>query len=110
MLFETMLDFFKGKGLVKAGGHVRIDSTHILAAVRALNRALCVGETLRATLNALAVVVPEWLRSLAKPEWYERYAHRIEESHFPKDKAKRQIQVESMGVDGFSLLSAICPN
>jgi transposase len=107
LLFETMLNYFKEKGLVKAGGRVRTDSTHILAAVRALNRALCVGETLRAALNSLAVVVPEWLRGFAKAEWYERYGHRIEESHFPKEKAKRQSLVETMGVDGYILLSAI---
>ena len=36
-------------------------------------------ETLRAALNTLAEVAPEWLRSFAPDEWYERYAHRIEE-------------------------------
>lgn len=107
LLFETMLNFFKEKGLVKARGQVRTDSTHILAAVRALNRGLCVGETLRAALNALAVVVPEWLRNFAPAQWYQRYGHRIEESRFPKDKAKRQVQIEAMGADGYSLLSAI---
>jgi transposase len=107
LLFETMLNYFKEKGLVKAGGQVRTDSTHVLAAVRALNRALCVGETLRAALNALAVVVPQWLRNFAPPEWYERYGHRIEESHFPKEKVKRHSLVEAMGADGFYLLRAI---
>lgn len=58
------------------------------------------GETLRATLNALAVVVPEWLGSFAAAEWYERYAHRIEESRFAKDKAKGQLQVEIRGTAG----------
>jgi hypothetical protein len=37
----------------------------VLAAVRTLNRLERVGETLRAALNAVAVVAPAWLRALA---------------------------------------------
>ena len=52
----------------------------MLAKIRALNRATLVGETLRAALNSLAVVVPEWLQAFAPLEWHERYDHRVEES------------------------------
>ncbi|MET7297969.1 hypothetical protein [Embleya sp. NPDC005575] len=41
-------------GLVRGGGRQRTDSTHVLAAVRRLNRAELVGESLRAALEALA--------------------------------------------------------
>src|SRR6516164_9458009 len=70
LLFETMLTYFKQQGLVKAGGRQRTDATHVLAKVRALNRAVIVGETLRAALNSLAVVVPNWLHSFVPPEWH----------------------------------------
>ena len=50
----------------------------MLAAIRVLNRLERVGETLRAALNSLAVVAPAWVQALAPPEWYERYAHRVE--------------------------------
>jgi transposase len=30
------------------------------------------GETLRATLNVLATVAPDWLKEHVPPEWYER--------------------------------------
>jgi hypothetical protein len=33
-----MLNYFKQLGLVKAGGRPRTDATHVLAAVRAINR------------------------------------------------------------------------
>ncbi len=59
LLLEKMLSRFKDRGWVKARGSQRTDSTHVLAAVRALNRLELVGETLRAALNALAVVAPE---------------------------------------------------
>jgi transposase len=54
-------------GLVKARGRQRTDSTHVLAAVRGLNRLERVGETVRAALNEFAVVAPDWLQALALP-------------------------------------------
>lgn len=107
VMFETMLTSFKQQGLIKAGGRQRTDSTHVLAKVRALNRATIVGETLRAALNSLAVVVPEWLQTFAPAEWHERYDHRVEESRLPKDKTERTAFVETIGADGSALLSAI---
>jgi transposase len=50
---------------LKAWGTQRTDSTHVLAAVRALSRLECVGETLRHTRNVLAEVEPEWLQARA---------------------------------------------
>jgi hypothetical protein len=79
VLFETMLTCLKQRGLVKARGRQRTDATHVLAAVRAINRVVCVGETMRAALNTLAEVAPEWIRSFAPDEWYERDLHRVEE-------------------------------
>jgi len=107
LLFETMLNSLKQRGLIKAGGRQRTDATHVLAAVRAVNRVVCVGETMRAALNILAEVVPEWLRSFAPDEWYERYEHRVEEYRLPKEQAKRTALVETIGADGYALLEAI---
>jgi transposase len=53
-----MLDAFRERKLLKARGKQRTDSTHVLAAVRAINRLQCVGETMRSALNALAVAAP----------------------------------------------------
>src|SRR6266568_8823025 len=107
VLFEALLNCLKQRGLIKAGGRQRTDATHVLAAVRAISRIVCVGETMRATLNVLAEVAPEWLRSFAPDEWYERYAHRVEEYRLPKGKEKRTAVVETMGTDGYALLDAI---
>ena len=107
LLFEAMLTYLKQQGLIKAGGRQRTDATHVLAAVRATNRVVCVGETLRAALNTLAEVAPEWLRCFAPDEWYERYAHRIEEYRLTKGKEKRTEVVETIGADGYALLDAI---
>ncbi|MET9915373.1 hypothetical protein ABZZ74_53845 [Streptomyces sp. NPDC006476] len=50
-----------GAGLVKAGGKQRTDSTHVISAVRDLNRTELAGESVRAALEALAVAAPCWL-------------------------------------------------
>jgi transposase len=60
-LFEILLTWCRDRQLVKARGRQRTDSTHILAAVRALNRIEVVGETMRHALNALAIAAPEWV-------------------------------------------------
>src|SRR3954469_1125565 len=73
-LLGAMLEPCKAHGLVEARGKQRTDSTHVLAAVRTLNRLEPVGETLRAALNSLATVAPQWLRARVPPEWFDRYA------------------------------------
>ena len=45
VLFEALLDHLKTSGLLKARGQQRTDSTHVLAAIRALNRlGMCRGD------------------------------------------------------------------
>jgi transposase len=64
-LLDTLLERLRALGLLKPRGRQRTDSTHVLAAIRVLNRLERVGETLRAALNSLAVVVPAWLQGIA---------------------------------------------
>jgi DNA-binding SARP family transcriptional activator/transposase len=61
-LLTRVLELFEVCEWLKARGHQRTDSTHVLASVHALNRLETVGETLRAALNILADVAPDWLR------------------------------------------------
>ncbi len=106
-LRETMLEQFKERGLLKARGKQRTDSTPVLAAIRTLNRLECVGETLRAALNALASSAPEWLREHVVPEWFDRSSTRREDSRLPKGQEARKEYAELIGADGSRLLSAI---
>ena len=87
-LLDTLLDRLRDLGLVKPRGRQRTDSTHVLAAVRGLNRLERVGETLRAALNEVAVMAPAWLQALAPAEWYERYASRVENYRLPKRRVR----------------------
>ena len=107
LLFETLLERFRERKLLKARGRQRTDSTHVLAAVRAMNRLEGVGETLRHALNVLATVAPEWLRQQCLPEWGERYGRRLDDERLPKEEAERQRLAETIGSDGFHLLKAV---
>src|SRR5215218_751901 len=85
-----MLERFKARGLVKARGKQRTDSTHVLAAVRDLSVLERVAETLRAALDDVAAVAPDWLRGVAKPVWFERYGRRVEDYRLPKSREERE--------------------
>lgn len=107
VLLDTLLGVCREKGLLKERGKQRTDSTHVLAAIRTMNRLECAGETLRAALNSLAVVVPDWLRAQVPAQWYERYGSRMEDFRMPKEATKRQALAEQIGTDGSTLLTVI---
>lgn len=107
LLLDRMLERFKAHGLVKPRGKQRTDSTHVLGAVHDLHLLELVTETLRATLDDLAAVVPEWLRGFAPPAWFERYTHRVEDYRLPRGKEKREAFALEVGADGFALLDAL---
>jgi transposase len=104
-VLQVLLEQFKAQGLLKARGKQRTDSTHVLGAVRLLNRLELVGETLRAALEDVATVAPPWLQSWVPPEWIERYGRRIEEGRLPKGLAERQQYAAQVGTDGVRLLA-----
>lgn len=106
-LFDLLLQQFQALGLLKTRGRQRTDSTHVLAAISALNRLELVGEAMRAALNRLAVVAPEWLRGQMQPEWFTRYAPRLEDDRLPKEKAQRHALAQTIGADGAVLLQAV---
>jgi transposase len=106
-LLDHLLEQLSNRGWIKKRGVLRTDSTHVLAAVRRLNRLELVGETLRAALNAVAEDAPEWLKEWVPLSWFERYAQRIEEWRFPDAKQKQEQVMEQIGQDGSRLLSEI---
>jgi transposase len=107
LLLETLLSQLRARGLLKARGRQRTDSTHVLAAIRVLNRLELVGETLRHALNSLAVAAPDWLRAHVPPEWFDRYGTRVENYHLPNTTAAREALAATIGADGRRLLQAV---
>lgn len=106
-LLTDLLDRLQSKGILKAHGKQRTDSTHVLDAVRTLNRLELVGETLRAALNSLAQSAPPWLQAHVPSEWFERYGERFSAMRLPKAAAERQALALTIGQDGWTLFAAL---
>src|SRR5215213_6354522 len=106
-LLGKLLEVCQARGLLRARGRQRTDSTRVLASIRALNRLELVGETLRAALNELATVAPDWLRSAAPEAWHKRYAGRVEDGRLPHAAAEREAYARAVGEDGFVLLDRL---
>lgn len=107
VLLDALLAALQQRGLLKARGRQRTDSTHILAAIRSLNRLELVGETMRQALNELAGVMPEWLQQVAQTVWFQRYGQRFDNLRLPKTREAREQLSETIGADGFALLTAV---
>lgn len=106
-LLDTLVDRCRNLELIRTRGKARTDATQVLANVKLLNRLELVGETLRATLNVLAVAAPEWLQEVAEPEWYGRYSLRIENRYLPEEDRDRDAAVQQIGLDGYKLLLSV---
>ena len=106
-LFETLLTWCRDRHMIKARGRQRTDSTAVLAAVQALNRFELVAETMRAALNILATVAPEWLQAHATTEWLDRYPVQLADDRLPIKQDQRIALATTIGTDGSTLLSSI---
>ena len=104
-LLDTFLAACKARGLIKARGTQRTDSTHVLAAVRTLHRVASVLETMHCALNELAAVAPDWIRAQVPVEWYDRYGLRAEMSRVPKEQTKREALALAIAADGYQLMA-----
>jgi transposase len=107
LALDALLERLAGLGLVRAGGRQRTDSTHVLGAIRALNRLELAGETLRAALEALAVAAPGWLTGVIDESWQQVYGARVDDLHLPASQAGRQELMVRYGADGYFLLEQV---
>lgn len=111
-LEERVLDLLLARlveeGLLAAGGKQRTDSTHVVSAVRDLNRLELAGESVRAAVEALTVAAPHWVAAvLDVPGWSRRYDTRIDTWRMPASQTKRDQLALTYGRDGFALLAAV---
>jgi transposase len=95
------------KGLLKARGKQRTDSTHVLAAVRQLNQIELVGESVRAGVEALAAADPDWVAVRLDASWQRRYGARVDSWRMPASKTKRVALGADYARDGSTLLRAV---
>lgn len=107
-VFTTMLTALAGKGLTGPGGKQRTDSTHVISAVRDLNRLELAGESVRACLEALSVAAPDWLATVIDvAEWAHRYGPRIDSWRLPASQTKKDRLAQVYGGDAVAVLRAV---
>lgn len=106
-LLDLLLERCREGGWLKARGRQRTDSTHVLARIRALNRTLCVAQTMVYVLNVLSEVAPDWILAHVPAEWVERYGERLEHERLPKEEEERKQYANQVGTDGWMLLDAL---
>ncbi|MFC7584592.1 hypothetical protein ACFQYP_13255 [Nonomuraea antimicrobica] len=105
---DLLLAALQERGLLAAGGKQRTDSTHVISAVRDVNRVELAGECMRAALEALAVAAPDWVQQVLEvPGWAERYRLRADSWRMPTSKAKQEELARVYGADGYALVEAV---
>jgi transposase len=108
MVLDLLVEALVEAGLLAAGGKQRTDSTHVLAAVRDLNRLETAGESVRACVEALAAAAPGWLAGVVDvDDWSGRYGARIDSWRLPTSQTRRGELAGVYGRDGHGLLSAV---
>ncbi|MCC4316606.1 transposase [Streptomyces malaysiensis] len=108
-ILDAILAQCNKRGLLRAGGRARTDSTYVIACIRDLNRMEFVTETMRCALEALAVAAPAWLAGTdaVNADWLARYRQRADSYRLPKGEAERTAFAENVGGDGYELLDTL---
>jgi len=107
VVLDRLLARLAADGLAKAGGKQRTDSTHVVAAVAALNRLELAGESVRAALEALAVAHPAWLaQRVCVPDLTRRYGTPMTSWRPPASAARRAELAIAYARDGYALVQA----
>jgi transposase len=105
---DALLARLAADGLVKAGGKQRTDSTHVVAAVAALNRLELAGESVRAALEALTAACPDWVaQRICVPDFARRYGTPMTSWRPPQSEARREELAIAYALDGYALLEAV---
>jgi transposase len=105
---DALLARLAAGGLVKAGGKQRTDSTHVVAAVAALNRLELAGESVRAALEALTAACPDWVaQRICVPDFARRYGTPMTSWRPPQSEARREKLAIAYARDGYALLEAV---
>jgi hypothetical protein len=107
VVLDMLLERLAADGLVAAGGKMRTDSTHVVSAVRDLNRLELAGESVRACLEALAVAAPQVVAQLLDDSWGRRYSARIGTWRMPASETRKAGLALAYGRDGHTLLKAV---
>src|SRR5712691_10182720 len=108
VVLDALLARLAADGLARAGGKQRTDSTHVIAAVAALNRLELAGESVRAALEALTAAHPAWVEQrVCVADFARRYGTPMTSWRPPASAARRDELAVAYARDGYALLAAV---
>ncbi len=105
-VLQQILDRLATVGLWRNGNH-RPDVLQVLTTVCGLSCLERVIEAMHMALEALATYRSEWLRTVMRPHWYERYHPAPSESFLPRSQDDQAALAQEIGADAWHLLEAI---
>jgi hypothetical protein len=103
-LFDQTVTTFKDAGLIRSGGKMRTDSTHILAVVARLGCLELVTESIRSAVSAVCALAANWVTATIPPPFQESYQHR--QSEYGLSDSAVLEKLRQAGRDGFWFVAA----
>jgi transposase len=103
---QQILERLATVGLLR-NGHQQPDVLQVLTAICCLSCLERIVEAMRMALETLATYQPEWLRTVARPHWYERYQGTLLKNALPYLPHDQEALAQAIGADAWHLLEAI---
>jgi len=92
MVFEHLLDYLRERGLVRAGGKQRTDTTHILGAVKQLGDIEVIGEGVRLAISELMSTDAKWVMQHLPASFIKSYKRPMPNYRMSKQELETFIQ------------------
>lgn len=105
LVFDRVLAWVRGHGLLRRSSKQRSDSTHVLGAVERLSRLELVWETVRLALQEMATAAAAWVAQVIPAAFVETYGRR--QSDWKLSEAEIAQAMAQAGRDGYWLLAQI---
>lgn len=105
LMFDEVVARLKAMGLIKKGGKMRTDATHVVSLLNRLSQLELVRESIRVALDALFVVAPEWVNETVPASFSETYGDR--QNDYRLSDSQIASQLLQAGRDGFWLIAQV---
>jgi transposase len=106
-VLQTLLDRLSEGVISIIAAPANLEAGYLLSRICTFSRLAFAWEAIEQALEVLAIRQPDWLRSIALPYWYERYAFRVKPIDFSGDASELEASTKAIGADMTYLLKAL---
>jgi len=104
---HTLLSRLPVVGSSNHAEYSSLEAGQIVLRVCLLSRLVSAWEAIGQALEALAIKQPDWLRTISRPHWYERYSHTHGSLNLRADSPELERLAQAIGRDGAYLLESV---